>query len=93
MTLQAASFERAVAAARFFAAQLGPHTVASRARVVNRLFGADEGRAEALSQVLDRDVTVIDPEVAARRLERDLAGVRHGSWEDAERAAADFGAS
>ena len=86
MTFQTDSFERAVAAARFFAPCLGPEVVALRGRVVNRFFAADEGQPDALLKTLDQNVTVIDPRAAEAALSRDLKGV--GTMEDAERAAA-----
>src|SRR5690606_9068193 len=86
MTLQTNSIERAVQAARFFAPHLGPRVVATRCRVVNRCFAADEGAPDELMKILDRNVTVIDPRDAEAEMEEDFKGVR--SMRDAERAAA-----
>ena len=86
MTLQTNSIERAVQAARFFAPRLGPRVVATRCRVINRCFAADEGPPDQLVKHLDRSVTVIDPRKAEAQLEEDFKGIR--SMEDAERAAA-----
>lgn len=85
MTIQTSSAERAIAAARFFGARLGPKAVALRVRIVNRCFAADEGRADELMMTLDRDVTVIDPREGEAEHVRDFEGVR--TMEDAERAA------
>ncbi len=86
MTLQTNSTERAVQAAKFFAARLGTGVVATRCRVVNRCFAADEGAPGELMNNLDRNVTVIDPRDAEAQMEEDFKGVR--SMADAERAAA-----
>jgi hypothetical protein len=86
MTIEANSFERAVAGARFFAPRLGPEVVAMRCRLVNRFFGAHEGQPDTLLATLDQDVTVIDPRVAEAAMKRELAGAR--SRQDAERALA-----
>lgn len=85
MTIQTNSIDRAVAAARFFAPQLGPEVVAMRVRVVNRCFAADEGQPDELMKTLDQDVTVIDPREAEATFSRDFKGVR--TMEDAEGAA------
>ncbi len=86
MTLQTNSIERAVQAARFFAPHLGSRVVATRCRVVNRCFAADEGAPDELMKNLDRSVTVIDPRDAEAEMEEDFKGVH--SMADAERAAA-----
>lgn len=86
MTLELRSFERAIAAARFFGPIFGPRVVARRARVVNRLFEPKE-LASGLDQLdhhLDRNVTVIDPRVAEERMEQYLAGAT--TPEEARRA-------
>ena len=86
MTLQTNSIERAVQAAKFFAPRLGPRVVATRCRVVNRCFAADEGAPDELMKNLDRSVTVIDPRDAEAEIEEDFKGIH--SMADAERAAA-----
>ena len=86
MTLQTNSTDRAVQAARFFAARLGPRVVASRCRVVNRYFTADQGTPEQLMNYLDREVTVVDPRDAEAAMEEDFEGV--SSMADFERVAA-----
>ena len=86
MTLQTNSVERAVQAAKFFASRLGPKVVATRCRLVNRCFAADEGTPDELMKNLDRDVTVIDPRDAEAQMVDDFKGV--SSEEDAERIAA-----
>ncbi len=86
MTLQTGSVPRAIAGARVLAEIFGDRARLVRARIVNRCFPEDAGGLEALFEELDRNVTVIDPEVAARELERDMAGVQ--SMEAYERRAA-----
>ena len=76
MTLETNSIERAIAAARFFAPHLGPEVVATRFRVVNRFFFADEGQPSELMATLDRDVTVIDPRETEAAFVRHFQGVR-----------------
>ncbi|MFO0570952.1 MAG: hypothetical protein U0263_35285 [Polyangiaceae bacterium] len=83
LTIELGSFRRAIAAARFFGPILGPRVVLVRARVINTCFGAGDGHPEALLRRLDQDVTVIDPVVAERQLEKDFEGVR--TPEEAER--------
>ena len=85
MTLQTNSIERAVQAAKFFAPRLGPRVVATRCRVVNRCFAADEGAPDELMKNLDRSVTVIDPRDAETEMEENFKGIR--SMEEAESAA------
>ena len=87
MTLEVNSIVRAIAGARFFAGRLGKDVVATRCRVVNRCFSADEGRLEKLMATLDRDVTVIDPREGEAALNNAFKDVR--SPEDLERAAAE----
>lgn len=75
MTLQTNSIPRAIEGARFFGSRLGRDAVATRCRVVNRCFAAEEGQPDELQKTLDHDVTVIDPrsvEVAFRREFEDL---------------------
>ena len=88
MTLETNSIERAIAGARFFARRLGADVVATRCRLVNRCFAADEGQPSKLMATLDRDVTVIDPREAEAALKRDLEGIRPG--QDSERIAFEF---
>jgi hypothetical protein len=75
MVLEVRSFERAIAAARFFGPRLGPRVVLRRARVLNRWFQTSEVNRglENLDSSLDRNVTVIDQREAERQLEADLA--------------------
>lgn len=86
MTLQTNSIDRAVQAAKFFAPRLGTGVVATRCRVVNRYFAADEGAPNELMKHLDRSVTVIDLRRAEAELRDDFRDVR--SLEDADAAAA-----
>ena len=88
MTLETNSFERAIAGAKFFAPRLGADVVATRCRVVNRCFAADEGQPGKLMARLNQDVTVIDPREAEAALRGEFKGVR--SSQSAERAAAEF---
>jgi hypothetical protein len=88
MTLETNSFDRAVAGARFFARRLGVDVVATRCRVVNRCFAADEGQSTKLMAMLDRDVTVIDPSEAEAALRSEFKGVR--SPKNAGRAMVEF---
>ncbi|WP_437723712.1 hypothetical protein [Sorangium sp. So ce861] len=79
MTLEVRSLERAIAAARFFGPLLGIRVVLRRARVLNRLLGAEEMMADgpaSLDRHLDRNVTVIDPRKTEERMEQYLAGAR-----------------
>lgn len=86
MTLEVRSFERAIAAAKFFAPRFGARVVARRARVINRWFEAKEmvGGPEQLDRHLDQNVTMIDPRVAEEKMEQYLAGAK--SQEDKRRA-------
>lgn len=76
MTLEVRSFERAIAAARFFGPILGTRVVLRRARVLNRFFDAAEmvGGLDQVDRHLDRNVTVIDPRKTEERMEQYLAG-------------------
>lgn len=78
MTLELRSFERAIAAAKFFGPILGPRVVARRARVVNRWFGAEELAfgPEEPERHLDQNVTTIDPRVAEERMDQYLSGAK-----------------
>jgi hypothetical protein len=87
MMVQTNSIERALQAAKFFALHMDSRVVATRCRVVNRCFAADEGPPDELMKHLDRNVAVIDPRDAEAEMEEDFEGVR--SIEDAERAAAE----
>lgn len=87
MILQTNSIARAIGAANFFAPYLGPDGTAIRCRVVNRLFAAEEGRLEELVQILDHNVTVIDPREAEAVFTRNFKNVR--TKEDAEGVAAE----
>jgi hypothetical protein len=71
MVLSVRSFERAIAAARFFGPRLGPRVVLRRGRLINRWFPASDvqrGLAD-LDGCLDRNVTVIDPWAGEVRFE------------------------
>ena len=83
MTLETYSIDRAIAGAKFFAPRLGPGIVATRVRIVNRCFAAEEGQPYDLMALLDRDVTVVDPSKAEAALRQELKGVR--SIEDVNR--------
>jgi len=78
MTLELRSFERTIAAAKFFGPILGPRVVARRARVLNRWFDAKElvGGPEELDRHLDQNVTVGDPRVTEEKMEQYLAGAK-----------------
>lgn len=78
MTLEVRSFERAVAAAKFFGPRLGPRAVARRARVINRWFDAKEatGGPQQIDRHLDEDVTIIEPGEAAAKMEEYQAGAK-----------------
>ena len=76
MVLQTNSVLRAIGGARFFSACLGPQVVATRVRIVNRLFSTDEGATDELMKNLDRDVTVVDPRAAEEEYARDFEGAR-----------------
>lgn len=86
MTLELRSFERAIAAAKFFGPILGPRVVARRARVINRWFDAKEfvGGPDELGRHLDQNVTTIDPRVAEQRMEQYLSGAK--TQEEKQRA-------
>jgi hypothetical protein len=71
MVLETNSIERAVQGARFFSGLLGPNVVATRCRVINRCFAADEGAPDDLMKALDQDVTVIDLRGAEAQLAQD----------------------
>jgi len=86
MTLEVRSFERTIAAAKFFGPRLGPQVVARRVRVINRWF---EGREvadgpEQLDRQLDQNVTMIDPRVAEERMKQYFAGAK--TQEEKQRA-------
>jgi hypothetical protein len=85
MTVETNSIPRAIEGARFLGPRLGLGTVATRVRLVNRFFAADEGPLLELTKTIDRDVTVIDTREAEAELTAALAGAR--SIEDAERTA------
>lgn len=72
MTLQVNSPERAIEGARFFASCLGTGVLERRVRIVNRLFGADEGTFTELVGHLDRNVTVVHPSEIEEELLRDI---------------------
>ncbi|WP_438040152.1 hypothetical protein [Sorangium sp. So ce128] len=78
MIVEVRSFERAIAAARFFGPFLGSGAVLRRARVINRFFeGAEmQGDLEQLHRHLDQNITVIDPRVTEERMEQYLAGAK-----------------
>ncbi len=86
MTLQARSLKRAIEGARFFGPILGPKVVLRRGRVINRWFAGSEVDAglPALDRRLDQNVTVIDPEVGARRMEEEWKGVHVSNFAEAE---------
>jgi hypothetical protein len=78
MILEVRSYERAIAAAKFFAPLFGPRVVLERARIVNRFFEGTElaGGLDQLDRHLDQNVTVIDPRVAEQKMEQYLASAR-----------------
>lgn len=79
MTLEVRSFERAIAAARFFGPVLGARVVLRRARVLNRFLDAAEmmaGGPASIDPHLDRNVTVIDPRKTEERMAQYLAGAK-----------------
>lgn len=87
MTLETNSIERAIAGARLFAPHFGPEVVATRLRVVNRFFFADEGQPSELMTTLDRDVTVIDPRETEEAFRNHFRDVR---LEDRKRALIEY---
>lgn len=67
--------DRAIAAAKFFCPRFGDDAELERVRILNRLVTpaeADRGLAD-IDGLLDRDVTIIDPEVGLRELDAALA--------------------
>jgi hypothetical protein len=76
MTLELRSVLRAIEAAKFFGAILGPNVVARRGRIVNRFFDGAEwtGNLADLDEHLDQNVTVIDSLPAKAKLDKYLAG-------------------
>jgi len=78
LVMELRSFDRAIQAAKFFAARLGPKCVLRRARVINRWFEASEAVAplDGLDRVLDSDVVRIDPADAEKAIAKVLAGAR-----------------
>jgi hypothetical protein len=71
MVMRFSSTVRAVAGARFFSPRFGDAAVLDRARILNRLVTAEEALPPPhdADVLLDRNVTVMDPEVEARRIE------------------------
>lgn len=67
MEVTVRSYHRAVLAARFFGRRLGGRVTLSRLRVLNRFLSADDLSAgpDAVDDLLDDDVTVVDPRAAA----------------------------
>ena len=86
LTLEVRSFDRAIAAAKFFGPLFGPRVVARRVRVLNRWFDAKElvGGPEQLDRHLDHDVVEIDPCMTEERMEKYLAGAK--TQEEKQRA-------
>lgn len=74
MVLQTNSVLRAIGGARFFSTCLGPQVVATRVRIVNRLFSSDDGAPDDLMKTLDTGAC--SGSWAAAR--RDLLGARRG---------------
>jgi hypothetical protein len=75
MEITVRSYHRAVLAARFFGRRLGDRASLIRLRVLNRLLSAEDLTAgpDAVDDLLDHDVTVVDPRVAAARWGEALA--------------------
>ena len=63
--------ERAIAAARFFAPRFGQNAIPDRFRILNRLVTSDEATwaLTYADTLLDQNVTIIDPEVEAKRVD------------------------
>jgi hypothetical protein len=78
MYLAVRSADRAVQAALFFKPFFGPEVVLARARLLNRMLEVREaaGGLDKLDELLDKNVTVIDPADAEERLEKAMAGAR-----------------
>ncbi|HEX7604370.1 MAG TPA: hypothetical protein VF316_22280 [Polyangiaceae bacterium] len=76
MVLAVRSNERAIQAAKFFKPFLGPKVVLIRARIINRWFDVREAAVglERLDELLDADVTVIDPKDAEEKFEKAMSG-------------------
>jgi hypothetical protein len=67
--------DRAIAAAKFFCPRFGADAELDRVRILNRLVTPAESEhgLGAIDGLLDRNVTVIDPELGLRELEEALA--------------------
>lgn len=78
LVMEVRSFDRAIEAAKLFAPLLGPKSVLTRARVINRWFEGHEAAAgpEVLDRLLDQNVTIKDPSKAEEAFEQAMAGAR-----------------
>lgn len=78
MSLAVRSNERAIQAAKFFKPLLGPDVVLTRARVFNRWFDAQEaaGGLDRLDELLDANVTYVDPKDAEDAFEQAMKGTQ-----------------
>jgi hypothetical protein len=77
MVMRLSSTDRGVAAAVFFSPRFGQHAVLDRCRILNRLLTAEEALPPQDADVLlDRQVTVIDPEAEATRIDALLDAAR-----------------
>ncbi len=80
MQITVRSFHRAVLAARFFGRRLGDRVTLVRLRVVNRLLCSPDvsGGVESVDDLLDHDVTVVDPRAVEAEQAWDEASARRG---------------
>ena len=78
LVLAVRSVQRAVEAAKFFGPRFGPAVVLSRGRLLNRWLDVREAAVglDGLDDLLDTDVTVIDPQDAEDRFEKAMAGTK-----------------
>jgi hypothetical protein len=73
MLMRFRSPDRAIEAAKFFSPRFGALAVPDRIRILNRLVTTDEiSGLHAVDGLLDQRVTIIDPEVQARKIEEAL---------------------
>jgi hypothetical protein len=80
LVLEVRSVERAIEAAKFFGPRFGSNVVLSRIRIINRWFELNEVDVgvQRLDQLLDANVTRIDPKDDQEALARALSVARTG---------------
>jgi hypothetical protein len=78
VVLEVRSIERAIEAAKFFAPRFRSNAVLSRARIINRWFDLNEvdGGVQRLDQLLDANVTRVEPKDDQDTLMQALAAAR-----------------